>query len=402
MATEFWLDSFVELINPDNFNINGVSGYSKNIRILNVIAIITIVLCLALSFKNKKSYYIPFIILILSVTIFIKSNVLKVPSSSQFKSTFAQPAAKGESVLTEPINTQLSNSYNTGVYLVKAVTIGKSGNGLNNTLYVNQAVNFNKGDIIALSVNGSIVETNIISDVQYTTDGANIPVLVLLNPLKNNYTKYSTSVMKVSDSTPNIITPPNANESIKESGVYDSDPMAMAVQNYPEYTLPNLDRYDWNLELSTYGGLEPGKPPTYEYQGQPYGDLKCRTSTVENPMGTINVTEYDSPPTLYGTCNMGEDNNNEKMTTNQEATVSQRVDDLLFHKGNAQTRFTPMPVDTLPNNQEAFAHFCYRSPTNLINPKYASIFVNDPEKFKLVSRLARATGTENGGGGGGG
>jgi hypothetical protein len=88
------------------------------------------------------------------------------------------------------------------------------------------------------------------------------------------------------------------------------------------------------------------------------------------------------------------------MTTNQEATVSQRVDDLLFHKGNAQTRFTPMPVDTLPNNQEAFAHFCYRNPTNLVNAKYASIFVNDPEKYKLVSKLARATGTENGGGGG--
>jgi hypothetical protein len=75
-----------------------------------------------------------------------------------------------------------------------------------------------------------------------------------------------------------------------------------------------------------------------------------------------------------------------------------RVQDLLFHKGNSQAQYTPMPVDTIPNDQEGFAHFCYRSPTNLVNPKYASVFVNDPKKFKLVSKLAKATGTENGGG----
>jgi len=93
---------------------------------------------------------------------------------------------------------------------------------------------------------------------------------------------------------------------------------------------------------------------------------------------------------------MGENNNNIRMTENQEATVSQRVDDLLFHKGNAQSRFSPVSVDTMPNDQEGFAHFCYRNPTNLVNPKYASIFVNEPEKFKLVTKLARATGSENG------
>ena len=86
------------------------------------------------------------------------------------------------------------------------------------------------------------------------------------------------------------------------------------------------------------------------------------------------------------------------MTTNQEATVSQRVDDLLFHKGNSQTIFSPMPVDTLPNDQEAFGHFCYRNPTNLVNVKYGSIFVNDPEKFKLVTKLAKAQGNEGGSG----
>ena len=141
---------------------------------------------------------------------------------------------------------------------------------------------------------------------------------------------------------------------------------------------------------------------TFKYQGPPYGDLNCRQSDTNNPMGTINVTEYDNYPTMYGTCNVGNTvdgkPNDKIMTENQEATVSQRVDDLLFHKGNSQASFTPMPVDTLPNNQEAFANFCYRSPTNLLNPKYGSIFVNDPEKLKLIMKLTKPTGTENGGG----
>jgi hypothetical protein len=180
--------------------------------------------------------------------------------------------------------------------------------------------------------------------------------------------------------------------------------MSLALDNYPKYELPNTNRYDWNLELATMGPN--GMENSYQYQGQPYGNLKCRESSLQNPMGVVNLEEYDAPPTMFGTCNEAElgpngIENNINMTRNQEATVSQRVDDLLFHKGNSQMQYSPMPVDTIPNDQEGFAHFCYRSPTNLVNPKYASIFVNEPEKYKLVSRLARAQGNENGGAGGG-
>jgi hypothetical protein len=124
-------------------------------------------------------------------------------------------------------------------------------------------------------------------------------------------------------------------------------------------------------------------------------------------MGSIQVPEYDKAPTLFGTCNSQELNsssgktNDYTMTDNQEATVSQRVDDLLFHKGNSQWNYSPMPVDTIPNDQEGFAHFLYRNPTNLVNPKYGSVFVNEPEKLKLVMKLARAQGNEGGGAGGG-
>ena len=92
---------------------------------------------------------------------------------------------------------------------------------------------------------------------------------------------------------------------------------------------------------------------------------------------------------------------NSSIKNNYNYNLSQRVNDLLYDKGNSQGRFTPMAIDTNPNQRDQFSFFCYQNPSNLINPKYASIFVNDPAKFKLISSLSNATGTENGGGGGG-
>jgi hypothetical protein len=121
-------------------------------------------------------------------------------------------------------------------------------------------------------------------------------------------------------------------------------------------------------------------------------------------MGVLGIEDYDEVQSTYGTCNYSSnDGRNSKGDVNPsmddflENGVSQRINDILFHRGNSQNRFMPMPVDTVPNLQDQFATFCYINPSNVINPKYASIFVNDPEKFKLVTRLANATGTENGG-----
>ena len=392
MDTLFWLNDIRQLINPNNLSFLNKSGKERNIMLLNLIAGLAIIVGIGCLVKTKKKIFISLIILVLSITIFIKVFFISESFKNTNVSRFGETTTPNQE---RPINSNLSNSYDTGVMLVRDVT-GDNPSGLNNALYVNQALNFNKGDIIALSTNGTILETCIVNDVQYTNDGTNTPVIILLNPLKNSYSKLVTKILKVSDSSPSIVVPPDPNNSIEQSRGGSGDPVKMAVANFPPYTLPNLDRNDWNLELATYGPSD----PTYEYQGQPFGPLKCRDSSLNNPMGTINVTEYDAPPTMYGTCNVQENNNDYKMTANQEATVSQRVDDLLFHKGNAQAQFSPVAIDTLPNDQEAFAHFCYRSPTNLVNPKYASIFVNEPDKFMMVSKLARATGTENGGGGG--
>jgi len=373
---QFWLDNITFLISPDNFKFNGVSQSQAYIQKLNIVALIALVIGLVLSFRKKNVIYFGGAVVIMSLTILIKSNM-----TSSFTNV-----------------SELDSAFDTGAFLVRNVSKNDQS-GLNNALYINQGINFNKGDIIALANNNSILETNIVSDIKYTTNTGE-PVLILLNSLKGNYSKYTTKILKVSDAAPEIISPPDGNISIQASqNNGTSDPLQISTQNYPAFNLPNQNRFDWNLEQSS---MIPGTDPSYVYQGQPYGDLKCRSSTVNNPMGTINVTEYDQPPTMYGTCNVAEMTdgvlNDTLMTRNQEATLSQSVNDLLFHKGNSQMVYSPMPGDTLPNNQTAFANFCYNSPTNMVNPKYASIFVNDPEKFKLVAKLAKATGTENGGG----
>jgi len=342
---------------------------------LNIISLIALVVGLLLSFKKKKVIFFGYSVIIMAFTILIKSNI----KTSAFTNV-----------------NNLDNAFDTGAFLIRNID-QNDPSGINNKLYVNQASNFNKGDVIALSNNNAILETNIVSDIKYTTKTGD-PVIVLLNNLTGNYSKYTTKILKVSDAAPSIFPPPDGNVSIESAGNL-SDPMVMATQNYPQFGLPNQNRFDWNLEQSS---MIPGSENTYQYQGQPYGSLQCRSSSVNNPMGNINVTEYDSQPTMYGTCNVAESTNgvlnDTVMTRNQESSVSQTVNDLLFHKGNSQMVFNPMPVDTLPNNQTSFANWCYNTPSNGVNVKYASIFVNDPEKFKLVAKLAKATGTENGGG----
>ena len=373
---DFWLDNFMDLFSPDNFNIgNGIKS-ENYIKLLNIVALLSIIIGIVLVVVTKNPIYFGFVVIVLSFTILIKSNI----TTNYFTPT------------DEKTN---NNNFDTGVSLIREANAGDP------QLYVSDNTSFKKGDVIVLNNGIDKLETLVVSGIASTTDDET-PVVILLNTVKTPHSKYTTKITKVTQSTPTISPTSTAGMTSIINANPDNlstDPFTMGLANYPKFALDNQNRNDWNLELSS---MVSGQAPNYEYQGQPYGDLKCRPSSLENPMGTINITEYDNKPTMYGTCNVGEDNNDYKMTTNQEATVSQRVDDILFHKGNSQAQFSPVSVDILPNDQTGFAHFLYRNPTNLVNPKYASIFVNDPDKYKIVSKLARATGTENGGGGGGG
>jgi hypothetical protein len=373
----------MDLFNPDNFTFLKKNDNSY-IKVLNLVALISILTGLVLSIKLKDPKYFGISIIVLSATILFKNTLSKFSEVQN---------AKVQNTKIQNIDV-LTNAFDTGVKLQRPI-IKKNG-VYNNKLYVKHTLNLNKGDVIALESEGLPTETHIISDIVSTLETLE-PVIIVLNEINGNF-PLNTKILKVSDVTPNIITPPDANKSIRDSNPNNISVDEMELQGYPKYTLPDGSRYDWNLENST---LVAGEPSIYKHQGPPYGPLGRRSPTIQNPMGNIYPVEYDNTPTFYGTINSQDSTNgilNDKiMTESQEMSVSQRVQDLLFHKGNSQWHYTPQPVDTIPNDQEGFAHFCYRNPTNLVNPKYASIFVNDPEKFKLVSKLARATGTENGG-----
>ena len=342
-------------------------GYLKA---LNIIALISIVVGIYLSVSNQDPHYFGITVITLCLTVLMHST-LKTEKFTDIKTS-------GNKVV---------NSFATKARLTKSIQPPS------NKVYLDEVLNFSKGDIIALydPSNRQQMETAVVSDITYTL-AENTPVLTLMTDLKAGYSKYSTKILKVSDSAPNIIPGPDPYGSIAQGNQGMSDPQSMAVNAFKGVN-GSRERNDYDLEVSTY---MPGQPPRYEFQGPPNGPLTCRGSTIQNPMGTINVTEYDAAPTMYGTCNMGTGNNNNIFTSNQEATVSQRVDDLLFHKGNTQAQFSPTSIDTLPNDQEAFAHWVYRNPTNIINPKYAAAFVNEPEKLKMILQLTKPTGTEGG------
>ena len=385
---QFWLNNIIDLVNVKNFNFSGTTNL---IQALNILSLIVIIVSIFLTIKKKELNYFIAGVAIVFVIIIIGTNI------SSFSKGYGNPAGsivenyfKSNTVTTQPI-------------------IRNNQTGMNNTIRINLQSDFKKGDIIGILMNDSdsdtnfqpgVQEVNIISDIQPVsgnnqTANTQEVVLFLLKNIKGEYPA-GVTLVKVSDASPVMgdPPPPNGNISIQDDSFNSEQP---AFQ--PKRPPGAMDRQDYDLQQSN---MIPGTGDEYQYQGPPYGNLKCRSSTLQNPMGTINVTEYDSPPTMYGTCNGSYGGNDQTMTTNQENTVSQRVNDLLFHRGNSQMQWSPVPVDTLPNNQEQFANFCYNTPSNLINPKYASIFVNDPDKYKLVSRLAKATGTENGGGGGGG
>jgi len=375
--TQFWLDNLGDLFSTDNFDL---SDDDSNVKKYNLVSLIVIVVGITLFYKTKKSHYLGYTVLGLSIIIFVKSTNESFSNIDKFSEVVS--------------NELVSNKFFLSSKLIKDARAGT------NQLFLTDSFNIKVGDIIMLD-NTIKNEPVIITNISISTEN-NLPIVGLKNNLQNNFVATETKLFKVSDTGSNVLSPPDGNRSILESKS-NNIPKTNTVTNYN-----NGNRTDSNLELATYKA--PGES-NYVYQGPPDGPLKCRNSTINNPMGTVNMLEYDAEPNMYGTCNIENTsvlpdgrtvNNDYLMTDNMESTVSMRVDDLLFHRGNAQSRFSPMSVDTIPNNQEAFAHFCYRHPTNLINPKYASIFVNDPKKLKLLTQLAKATGTENGGGGGGG
>jgi hypothetical protein len=353
---DFWLNKPTELVNVDNFNFKE----NKKIKILNVLTLLSLVLGIILVLKTRNKNYFVFSCIVVILIIFYYKNT----------STFSSE--------TKSLNFELK------IVLLKSVSETNADNPKNNKIFVSNNDGLKEGDVIVLQDSVGNSQTNIISDVIVSPESS---LMVLFRyPITFNFQPNMTKFFKVGSANPQILSPPEGNISIGKNDEPREQPSSYLN------TMSTTDRHDFNLEQSTY--FQDGYPGA---QGPPDGPLKCRQPTVDNPMGVLNLDDYGKKPTMFGTCKADNPETIKAMETTVEYNIPQRVNDILFHKGNSQQRFTPMPVDTLPNQQDQFAFFLYQNPTNLVNPKYASIFVNDPEKYKLVAKLAKATGTENGG-----
>ena len=358
---QFWLDSPIELFNLDNFR------FSDTTSVLNVISLFVIIITLVLTLKKKKAYYFGIGIIILSIIIIINYNMTK----SGFQATddynqmkqMNQVNSNGNGIIQQNKATVFSSS----IFLTEDSDIN------DNVLYVTNTDNIYPGDIIEISDSNNN-QVNIVSNVYDSL------TLVLRNDLKYSFLK-GTKVSILKSIAPQIVTQADPLLSIEKSRQF-----VPPVITESDTTPNTLEKTDYNLGYDKH-----------ILQGPPHGNLYCRAPSINNPMGVLNINDYGESPTMYGTCNINNNNVENTMQDIYESGVSQRVSDLVFHRGNSQNRFTPMAVDTLPNAQEEFAYFCYQNPSNIINPKYASIFVNEPDKFKYVASLAKATGTENGG-----
>ena len=71
--TDFWLDNFADLFSINNFSFKD-SG-NNYIKILNLVALFSIITGLVLVIITKKPFYFGLIILVLSMTILIKTNL---------------------------------------------------------------------------------------------------------------------------------------------------------------------------------------------------------------------------------------------------------------------------------------------------------------------------------------
>lgn len=306
-------------------------------KVLNVISLFIIIVSLLVSLKTKNEFYFGAGFIILSILIIIHN---KMQYFSGNTGLFIPPR--------EYITTITNNSSNT--ILTEDSVIN------DNRMSVNNIENLYPGDIINISGNNNN-ESNIIGSVNGVDN-----TVIFRNAFKNNYPK-GTQLSVIKSVRPQIIS--------------QSDPN-MSIEGSKGFTNP------------------PKGKKEYSYYSPKVDDLSCRYPMQNNPMGNIGIEEYDERNKYYGSC-IQDPNNNNTINELYESGVSQRIDDVIYHRGNSQSRFTPTAVDTVPNAQDQFAMFCYQNPGNLINPKYASVFVNDPEKFKLVASLAKATGTENGG-----
>ena len=84
----------------------------------------------------------------------------------------------------------------------------------------------------------------------------------------------------------------------------------------------------------------------------------CSKSTVENPFMNVLNNEYATNPDRPPACNVLNDKVQQNIEDNFNARLFRDVSDI-YGKMSSQREFYTMPNTTIPNDQQAFAEWCY-------------------------------------------
>jgi hypothetical protein len=127
-----------------------------------------------------------------------------------------------------------------------------------------------------------------------------------------------------------------------ETGYYDSNGKLIIGENFNKKK-KNLNRLDYNLnELD-------------EYQ-----KASCRKPTKDNPFMNPPITDF-SKEFSPSACNADDEDIKDMIEDNFNADLYRDLDDL-FDIKNSQRQFYTVPVTSIPNAQDEFANWLYKTP----------------------------------------
>ena len=88
---------------------------------------------------------------------------------------------------------------------------------------------------------------------------------------------------------------------------------------------------------------------------------KCKNSILKNPHMNVLISDYHDEPKRDSACDPNDENIKENINEYHNENLYKNIDDL-YDKKNSQRQFYTMPVTTIPNDQQAFAEWCYKPP----------------------------------------
>ena len=105
-----------------------------------------------------------------------------------------------------------------------------------------------------------------------------------------------------------------------------------------------------------------------------YNDTKCRRPTADNPFMNPNIDDFntDNPPIA---CNSDDDDIQKDIKIKFNQDIYRDIEDV-FDKKNSQRQFYTVP-NNIPNDQEAFARWCYKFPATCKTDQQRCLSYND-------------------------